>query len=581
MADVRTATADLFEEKPELEGDLEAVLAVDAEHETWEFADIPLDSGTFGELVSRGIVEKVEGEYALADPDAVTAALHGDESLAEDGTESEGSSRPFNVSTSVRGVVDSVRVDRRVAIVLLGALSLVVLFRVLPYPSVFRGGDVVLSGNDPYFYRYHVHQLLAESTDPLDFSVLSSLPSQMAHGEPLMVAALWFASALLGGASAVGGVLAWYPVLSAVVTALLVSVLTVRVTEDRRAGFAAVALLAIIPAHAFRTGLGFADHHAFDYPWLALTALAVVSLARDGRPERKANSEWKFRDGRTWAWALVLGVGVGGQTLAWDAGPLLLVPLALYALAVVPSWLRADRSPLIEGWPLVVGTGVGALLVVWAHVSFGWHTQAVVAAPALLVGGMVGVLALGEGARRVGASVRSVVGAEIGGLIVGVVVLWAAFPPFVAELDRGIDFLVSTGGIAETMSLVSGDLGTLVGPIFLFGFALFLAVPYLAWASWRAYRSLAPRCLLASVYGWYFLVLALIQIRFAGQLALFAAVFGGLGFVHVAAWVDLAAYPAPFGADESGTSPISPDGRRARSSENDPPELEWPERREA
>ena len=36
---------------------LEAVLAVDSETTTWTFEDIAIDSGTFGELVSRGIVQ--------------------------------------------------------------------------------------------------------------------------------------------------------------------------------------------------------------------------------------------------------------------------------------------------------------------------------------------------------------------------------------------------------------------------------------------------------------------------------------------------------------------------------------------
>jgi dolichyl-diphosphooligosaccharide--protein glycosyltransferase len=277
MTDVRETTEEFLVENPGIQDDFEELVAVDAANGTWAFDDIPLDSGTFGEVVSREIVEKHEGEYRLRDRDAVEQALGlADETEETADTETE---KSRNVPSFSDSILES-DVDRVTALSLAGALALVVLFRVLPFSSVFRDDDVVLSGNDPYAYRYLVHQLLAESGSVLDVSVLSSLPGGISHGEPLYVATLWWISALFGGTGAADYVLALYPVVSAVVTALLVYVLTVRVTEDKRAGIAAVALLAVIPAHAFRTGLGFADHHAFDYPILALSLLTLVFVAR-------------------------------------------------------------------------------------------------------------------------------------------------------------------------------------------------------------------------------------------------------------------------------------------------------------
>jgi dolichyl-diphosphooligosaccharide--protein glycosyltransferase len=554
MTDVRTATEDLLEEKPSLGDALEDLLAVDAANDTWTFDDISTDSGTFGELVSCDIVEKHNGEYRLRDREAVEEALGVDDSMTEMTDSESGGDRDLP-SISVP------EVDRVAAAGLAGALALVVLFRVLPFSSVFRTDDVVLSGNDPYYYRYLVHQLLAESGGAFDFSVLSSLPDGVSHGEPLFVATLWWISSLFGGETAVGSVLAWYPVVAAILTGLFVYLLTVRVTGDKRVGIAAVALLAVIPAHGFRTSLGFADHHAFDYPWLALTALAAVALLKRDLRER-----------RTWAWVIALGVGVGGQTLAWEAGPLLLVPLALFAVAVVPSWLREDRSPLVAGGPLLAGLTLGAVLVGAAHLAWGWHTTAVVVAPALLVVGTVSVFGLGTTARRFEVSTRAVVGVEVAGAIVGFALLGVVVPAFTTGLDRGVEFLLETEGIAETSSLLGGQLGNIVSPIFLFGFALFLAVPYISWASWRCYRRHAPAWLVACVYAWTFLVLGLLQVRFAGQLALFVAFFGGLGFVHVAAWIDLIEYPDVF---DGGATTSRPD----EGDEDD--ELEWPARRAA
>jgi dolichyl-diphosphooligosaccharide--protein glycosyltransferase len=252
MADERDATATL-EERPELASALESVRPVDDDAETWTFEDVPIDSGTFGELVSADLVEKVDGEYRL--PEATRRALDGETSDAtakQDAADLDLSLPAFDV-------------DGRAVSALAGALAVVALFRtVFSYGAVFRDGAVVLSGNDPYAYRYVVESLLAAGKG-VDAALLNELG--MANGEPFMVATLYWLSDLFGGtASSVGTVMAWYPVASALLTGLLLYVLAVRLTDDRRVGLAAVVFLATTPAHALRTSLGFADHHAFDYP---------------------------------------------------------------------------------------------------------------------------------------------------------------------------------------------------------------------------------------------------------------------------------------------------------------------------
>ena len=118
--------------------------------------------------------------------------------------------------------------DRGTALALAALLAVVALVRLLPFPTVYHAGDVVLSSNDPYYYRYWVEQSGA----------LGALPDAVAHGEPLLVVTMRAVVAVLGPWSA-GHVLAWYPVVSAVVTALLVYVLAVRLTDDARVGLAA------------------------------------------------------------------------------------------------------------------------------------------------------------------------------------------------------------------------------------------------------------------------------------------------------------------------------------------------------
>ncbi|EJN57911.1 STT3 domain-containing protein [Halogranum rubrum] len=562
MTDVRAATNALLEDRPAIEPALRELLELD-ERGPWTFHETSLDSGTFGEVVSAGIVEKTDGAYRLADPDAVQAALRG-----ERRNETGAAAR----RTTLR--LDQIRdrIDRDALVLLFGALLVVALVRFLSAPSVFRGGDIVLLGNDPYYYRYWVEQTTA-SAGLFEFGALTDLPSGVTKGEPLLVTTLWVVSSLLGGSTdAVGLVVALYPVVAAVLTGALLYGVATSVSDDRRVGLATVLMLALIPVNAYRTGLGFADHHAFDYFWLALTALALVNLL--GEDEH---------DERSWFFAGVLGVGVAGQLLAWDNGALLLVPLAFVVTLAAALSVSRERSPLREGVPVVVGLVLASALVWGAHTALGWHSTVVASVPMLLLVGSIGVFVLAEGAQRAGLSARTLLGAELVAGLALLVGLPSALPELTQGLDRGLNTLFESRNIVETTSLVSGEMGTLVGPLLLLGFIFALGLPYIGWATLQAGRRRDAQWLALAVYAWWFFALAVVQLRFAGEFSVFLAVFAGLGFVHLASVVDLAEPVALFedgsgGAGESG----GPQSQRGRGdhSERDVT-LAMPSRREA
>jgi len=544
------AVSDVLDERPELESDLEAVLAVDEEHDAWTFDDVPIDSGAFGELVSRGLVEKTAGGdgYHVPHSDAVRAAVVDENNATTDRSDPVESLRPDG--DEILGRLRTV--DRLEVGTLVGALLAVVVARVHAFPSVFRDGAVVLSANDPYYYRYWVEQALAGSGGLVDLSALSSALDAVGTGEPLLVLVLWFFASLLGGSTtAAGWVLAWYPVVAAVTSALLVYLLALRVTDDRRVALAAVVLLAVTPAHAFRTSLGFADHHALDYVWLALTAYALVGL-------ETAGDEW--RDRESVGFALLLGVAAAGQVLSWDAGPLMLVPVGVYGAVRTLHTVRSGQSPLRVSAPLLAGVTLAAVTVLLAHVGLGWHNTPAAFAPALLLAGLVGVVGAGELVSRFDWSARVLAAVEAVGLVAGLVVLRTGFPSYWAQLSTGLERLAGTQNIAEAQSLLSGDA---LGWLLLFGFVLVLAVPYLVWASREVYNG-SVEWLAPVVYAWYFLGLAVFQVRFAGQLSLFSAVFAGLGFVHLAAVVDISRPPVPLGGEFDDTLSL-PDRRTAVS----------------
>ncbi|WP_117594496.1 LamG-like jellyroll fold domain-containing protein [Haloprofundus halophilus] len=557
MTETREATNALLAERPNAESALRSILAAD-ERGTWTFDDVDVDSGLFGEIVAAEIVEKRDGGYRVSDPTAVRAALDGDEGATE-----TASSR--SISTPSMPSLSNVRVDRTAALALAGALAFLALLRLISISAVFREGAIVLSANDPYFYRYIVETVAAETSGPFDFGALASLPQRVTAGEPLLVVTLWFWTELLGGdASASGVVLAVYPVVFAVLTGALVYLTTLRLTDDRRVGLAAVLALALVPAHAYRTSLGFADHHAFDYFWLALTAAALVSLAV--RSSRGRDAGMAF-------WSAMFGVAVAGQTLAWEAGPLLILPLGLIVVGWATTAVRAGVSPVRELSGVVGGLALAAVLTAGAHFALGWHGETVAFAPAGLFVGAVAVVGVAELALRQEWSAQRLLGGEVVAGVVVFGVLPFVVPQLGAELQSGIQFLFETEGIVETQSLVSADQGSLVGPLLSFGLLVLLGLPYAGWAVLRAAREYEPEWLAMATYAWYFLALALIQLRFAGELSVFVAIFAGLGFIHLAAKIDAVRMPKPFAEVESG--------RHGREKANETVRLERPERREA
>ncbi|WP_134671806.1 STT3 domain-containing protein [Halorussus marinus] len=526
MTDVREATDDLLAEKPELESDLRELLAVDERADGWTFDDVSFDSGTFGELVSRDIVAKADGEYGVVDSDAVRASLDGDDQ-PDDGD------RP---AASVFSSLSFPSASREIAGALGGALLFVAAMRAYFVGHVFRSDGVLLSSNDPYLYRYWVDQLSTKAVGVLDFSVLSDLPDAVANGEPLMVATLWWVTNALGGADASGAVLAWYPVLSALVVGLLVYAIAVRVTGDRRVGIASVLLLGVIPAFAYRTGLGFSDHHAFDYPWLALTALALVELADVGHAE--------LEDARTWLVSGILGVAVAGQVLAWEAGPLLVGALGVFVAVRTVADVRAGKSSLAANAPIVVGLAIATVLSHLAHTGFGWHSGVVAYSPALVLVGVVGVSLVGEAFYRSELPAFVFGTTEVAGALGGVALLQVFLPSYMDVLMRRLDFLLTKTGPAETNSLFAGAIGPLIGPVLELGFVWILGLPVLVYVSWRAYRANHSSWLVVVAYAWHFLVLAALQRRFVGELAPFFAVLAGWGFVAFAAKMDIVDWPA-------------------------------------
>jgi dolichyl-diphosphooligosaccharide--protein glycosyltransferase len=519
MDDVHEATTSLLDDRPEVADSLERLLALD-EAGPWTFDETQLDSGTFGEIVSRGIAEETDEGYRLTDREAVAAAMRGD-TVATDETKRQFPSLPT--------------VDGRVAVAVAAVLALAAVIRTVPMlEAVFRGGDIVLAGNDPYFYRYWTETLLAGDRSVFSVGDLGELPGRVLDHDTLYLVVLWWLAALVGGdATAAGLVSAWFPVAAGVFTTWMVYLLGVEVSGDRRVGVAAALLVAVTPAHAFRTALGFGDHHAFDYVWLTVTAYAVAVLARD--------DQFRWRSSVRVGAVVGVAAAVAAQTAAWRGGPILLLPLGLFLVARAHVAVQQEQSPFRQNHAVVVGLAGGAVLTAVVHLVFGWLSFVRAFAPALLTLGVVVLMIGAEVVQTRNGSLRTMLtldavgaAAVVGGVVAGV-------PQFVRVAGELLAYFRETGqsSIAETASLFSGAVGTFLGPILLFGVALFIALPPMVQAVAAGRQSDGGGWLVVASYAWFFFLLATVQVRFAGQLALFAGVCAGVGFLQLAAWVDI------------------------------------------
>ena len=556
-----------IEDRPDRERALEAVLTVDAERETWTFDDVEVDSGTFGELVSRGIVEKVDGEYRVADRGVVEGVLAGEDSPVEG---SRGKSRITDAEVGRRLVLDlGAFGDWSAMVGLLGALGLLFASRILNYRSVFQQGYVVSPGNDPYFYRYWVEQLLAESSGPTDIGLITNLPSGAASRRPLTHVTNWFVAELLGGDQwAADMVAAWLPVVGALALGVVIYMVAVVVTRDVRVGLAALVLFAFTPVHAVYSGVGFLEHRLHQYFWMGVGLMALAWLAVDlTRNRARAASIEEAVQAHlsrpiTWAVAVVLGVSLGLYAHTWGGSILLFIPISGYVALKVVMDVRDGVPPAWANVPLIAGIGVGGVLAAFFHFTWGWHETFMGVVPLLVLGGSIGVVGLGELWRRTRWSIHALVGTQVAVGVAGLVGFRTVRPGEWGQLTERADDLLFREGAVEATSLFEPELAYLLGPVAQIGVEFYIALVFLGWAVWLVTREYQPVWLLLSVYSIFWLVMAAFQGRFAAQLAVAMSVFAGLGFIYLLSWVELARVPAVYNEDAGGRLAMADGGER-------------------
>ncbi len=540
------ATRSFLDDHPDSDTVLQELLALDAETGSWTFGDAPVDSGRFGELVSRNIVVKTDdGEYRLADPDAVAAGLHGESIPAE--TDTEPSGLP---SVSLPSV------DRRLITGILGVVFLVVATRSLYIRQVYQGERIVSPENDPYFYRYWQETMLEQSSGVTDLSMLATIGEQTSVRPFTHTVNWWVAEALGGSTGAAETVAAWQPIVATLVLIGVLYALIHALTADHRIALASILLLALSPVHVNYTALGFIEHRPFQYLFIGVLAASLALLAVDFE-RRLVDSEphtaalAHLMAPRSWGLAAALAIAVFASAHVYGGSPLTFIPVAVYVGLRVVVDVRRAVSPLLANGPLLAGLVAGGILALGAHLRWDWHESIAGVTPMLVAGGAIVVVLLGTLWQRLDMPAKALFGVELVVAVGGLVLFRELRPEDVARFRDRADDLFFRDSATETVSLFSVDQLIIFGPLTQLGISFYLAIVPLGIATWYAFRRYEPGWLAVVSFAWFYLVLATIQVRFAAQFALFSALFGGMGLVYFLGSVDLARKPALFDRTET------------------------------
>ncbi|TKX72826.1 hypothetical protein [Halorubrum sp. GN11GM_10-3_MGM] len=572
--DTTAATRAFLDDHPEAEESLVALVERDAQGELWTFDEIELDSGRFGELVARDIATSVDGGYRLVHPDAIRSVLTtpADSRVSTTSTDTEHSPPPQESNSPDASepnaplrVIARFVSDPTTTLGLVGTLIVVAVARLVAAPAVFRDGFVVSPSNDTYFFRYWQEQLAARASGIFDFGLFADMGGAAA-ARPLAHATNWWVTVLLGGVEAAPTVAAWLPVLLSVCVGYLVYRVSALLTNDVRVALAAVVFYGLAPANVVYTSVGFLDHQAHQYLWLGLLITTLTILGSDlsrrrATTDTTAAAQAHAHDPTMWAVALGLATAVAASAHTWGGSPLTFIPVAAVVGVRVILDVRHGVPPVSANLPLLAGLGLGAGGALTLHLTLGWHESLAAITPVLVAAGGFVVVGLGALWRRftlrpAGLGIVNAV-VVIGGL--GGYVL--ARPDVISRIRTRASALFGREGISETVSLFNPDFAVVLGPLLQLGLGFYFAIAVLVVLTWMFTNRYEPGWLVLVCFAWYYVGLAAIQVRFAGQLAIVIAPFAGIGLIYLLSLIDLTRPVAVLGPPEQqGADPAAPAG---------------------
>jgi asparagine N-glycosylation enzyme membrane subunit Stt3 len=407
-------------------------------------------------------------------------------------------------------------------------------------------GDFLLSGNDPYYHKHAVDEIV-EDWEHLEYDPMLNYPvGQTNPNPPLYEWSIAIGSEVIEPFTGSSDEAVWWstlysPAVWGALTIIPVFMIA-RMFAGNWGGLLAGFLVATAPEHMSRTSLGFADHEALVFFFIAtgfyflLSAIEATGRPTDRRRLRELPSafrDWLFEERRAAGSAIIAGTSFAAIGLAWKGFPYVFGVVLAYAglQYLVNHYQDKDiaRPAFVTGTAL----GLAALLSLPYYLSFDllhfWY-------PAVYLFVALAALSVYFVAVQRYPSVLVIPGL-LGVAGVFAVIMFFVFPDLSrALLSRLVYFrsnlLYET--IAEARPAGLSNLSFTVGPI-----PFFLFVGGIVALAWRAWQDQQPAILFFLTWASIDFVMGIAAIRFLSLIAPTIAILSAVATIWLLDMVDL------------------------------------------
>lgn len=418
----------------------------------------------------------------------------------------------------------------RIFLVLIILIGFII--RLFTYPQVFESGRIVFLEADPYYHMWRVFAFIKTFPTTFFFDPYINFPYGSFIGWPPLfdqTIALISIILSLGNPSAylVESVGAFTPILLGVLSIIVIYFLAKEIFNEKIALYSSL-ILAVLPAHAQISFLGFTDHHVAEVLLSALSYLFFIRALKK----------------KTHFTAAISGIFIGLSFLTWTGAPIFAGVILTY---IVAQFIIDRKTGTESDYLLKAGTVsfICALLVVslfylwtpWQRTitqgTLSYFQLLYLAASAAIV------LFLGRLSAKMKSKKWYFYPFLLALLSVTIILsLINFFPAFYSSLMNGIGYLLRDTPvmkqIVEAQPLFFTTFGEFLGfdffsnPVwFAFRLCFYTGIAGLVWLQWSYRNNSEKEKIFLITWTLIALALALSQRRFAYALAANMAIFSG------------------------------------------------------
>ena len=406
---------------------------------------------------------------------------------------------------------------------------------VLPYPVIFDGPWIKLSGVDSYYYMRLVDNLLPNFPQLMSFDPYSIYPGGSAIGNAPVFFAYMLAGTikLLGGAApsqqTADAIAVFIPV---VMGALLVipAYFTGRALANRWAGLVAAILLALMPGQLLsRTLLGATDHHAAELFFTSFFMLFFILAIQHGRRftyDQLRRGQFP-PSSRHIPYSFIAGIFLGLYLVTWQGALMLvLIIFTYFIIQFISDHLRGFPTDYLS--KMAITCFLIALLI---FLPFSRDKMTLLALAAIIL--MPIALNLISAVMAAHAVKPGYFAAVVAGLLIlGGIAAWLLFPAIFATVVNYLNLFFSwrTGQnvVAEMKSLFfPGGLFTLEMAWSEFALALYTGLAGLALLIYHSIRRGEPGHIFTACWSLVWMFISFGMVRFTAYFAVCLALLTG------------------------------------------------------